>query len=99
MASDFVHEVRVIDVEPSALDAGLVDLTVTLWCDDALAGQEQIWDLIRTGQLNRPGMWRALAPEDRRAWLSVALWSHEYQRRGSRAAPAGRCSPGWPAHR
>ncbi|MEU3777370.1 barstar family protein [Streptomyces sp. NPDC032472] len=89
MGSYFVNEVTVIDVKPAACGAGLVDLTVTLWCQNALAGAEQVWDLIRTGRLNRPGMWQELAPEDRRAWLSVALWSQEYQRQGRPDAPAG----------
>ncbi|MEV7561687.1 barstar family protein [Streptomyces sp. NPDC089795] len=89
MGSYFVGEVTVVDVEPSARGFGLVDLTVTLWCEDALPGAERAWDLVRTGHLNRTGMWHALAPEDRRAWLSVALWSHAYRRRGRPDAPAG----------
>lgn len=89
MGSYFVNEVTVVDVEPSVRGEGLVDLTMTLWCENALAGAEQVWDLIRTGQLNRTGMWHELAPEDRHAWLSVALWSREYQRHGKPDAPAG----------
>jgi RNAse (barnase) inhibitor barstar len=34
-------------------------------------------------------MWCELAPEDRHAWLSGALWSREYQRQGTSDAPAG----------
>ncbi|MFD5242874.1 barstar family protein [Streptomyces tendae] len=34
-------------------------------------------------------MWPDLAPEDRHAWLSVALWSREYQRQGRPDTPAG----------
>ncbi|MEV6260819.1 barstar family protein [Streptomyces sp. NPDC051784] len=89
MGSYFVGEVTVIDVEPSAGGAGLVDLTVTLWCENALPGAERPWELIRSGQLNRAGMWHDLAPEDRHAWLSVALWSRQYRRRGKPDAPAG----------
>ncbi|MER7053979.1 MULTISPECIES: barstar family protein [unclassified Streptomyces] len=89
MGSYFVNDVTVVDVESSAHTAGLLDLTVTLWCEDALAGAEQMWDLIRTGQLNRTGMWRELAPGDRRAWLSVALWSQKYRRQGKPDAPTG----------
>lgn len=89
MGSYFVNEVTVIDVKPSARGAGLVDLTMTLWCENALAGAERVWDLIRTRHLNRTGMWHELAPEDRQAWLSVALWSREYQRQGKTDAPAG----------
>jgi len=89
MGSYFVNDVTVIDVEPSACGGGLVDLTVTLWCENALAGAEHAWDLIRAGRLNRTGMWHELTPEDRHAWLSVALWSREYGRRGKTDAPAG----------
>ncbi|MFF7145615.1 barstar family protein [Streptomyces nodosus] len=89
MGSYFVNDVTVVDVEPSARGAGLVDLTVTLWCENALPGAERVWDLVRTGRLNRAGMWHELAPEDRHAWLSVALWSREYQRQGKPDAPAG----------
>ncbi|WP_418960112.1 barstar family protein [Streptomyces tritici] len=93
MGSYFVNDVTVIDVGPSApglgLGLGLVDLTVSLWCEDALAGSEKVWDLIRTGRLDRTGMWHELTPEDRRAWLSVALWSRQYQRRGRPDEPAG----------
>ncbi|WP_411081173.1 barstar family protein [Streptomyces sp. cmx-18-6] len=90
MGSYFVNEVTVIDVKPSARGAGLVDLTVTLWCENAMAGAERIWDLIRAGRLNRTGMWHELAPEDRRAWLSVALWSRNHRRQGKADAPAGK---------
>ncbi|WP_239476105.1 hypothetical protein [Streptomyces sp. CS090A] len=72
MGSYFVNDVTVIDVEPSACGGGLVDLTVTLWCENALAGAEHAWDLIRAGRLNRTGMWHELTPEDRHAWLSTA---------------------------
>ncbi|MFE6898788.1 barstar family protein [Streptomyces sp. NPDC057717] len=89
MGSYFANEVTVIDVEPSARGAGLVDLTVSLWCENALAGAEKVWDLISMGHLNRTGMWHELATEDRRAWLSVALWSWEYHRQGRPDAPAG----------
>ncbi|MCS0599807.1 barstar family protein [Streptomyces sp. LP11] len=89
MGSYFVNEVTVIGVKPSTRGAGLVDLTVTLWCENALDGAEQVWNLIRAGHLNRTGMWHELAPEDRHAWLSVALHSGEYQRQGKPDAPAG----------
>ncbi|AJC53338.1 hypothetical protein GZL_00734 [Streptomyces sp. 769] len=90
MGSYFVNDVTAVAVQPSARRAGLVDLTVTLWCDHALAGAEGVWDLIRTGRLNRKGMWHPLEPEHRHAWLSVALWSWAYQRRGKPDEPAGR---------
>ncbi|MEU6548511.1 barstar family protein [Streptomyces sp. NPDC046859] len=89
MGSYFVNELTVIDVKPSASRAGLVDLTVTLWCENALPGAERPWELLRTGHLNHTGMWHELAPEDRHAWLSVALWSREYQSQGKSDAPAG----------
>ncbi|MFD9540818.1 hypothetical protein [Streptomyces sp. NPDC060022] len=40
MGSYFVGEVTVVDVKPSVRGSGLVDLTVTLWCEDALPGAE-----------------------------------------------------------
>ncbi|MFF0205949.1 barstar family protein [Streptomyces sp. NPDC005017] len=89
MGSYFVSEVTVVDVRPSACGAGLVDLTMTLWCEHAVAGAERVWDLIRTGHLNRTGVWHEFAPDDRRAWLSVTLWSREYRRQGKVDAPAG----------
>ncbi|MEY9912201.1 hypothetical protein ABIA35_008460 [Catenulispora sp. MAP12-49] len=48
-----------------------------------------MWDLLRTGRLNHTGMWHELTPEDRLAWLSVALSSRKYQQRGKPDAPAG----------
>ncbi len=96
MGSYFVSEVTVVDAEPSARGTGLLDLTVTLWCGDALPGAERAWDLIRTGRLNRTGMWHGLTPEDRRAWLSVTLWSREYRHREAPTPPRAACSP-WTA--
>ncbi|KOG44873.1 Barstar domain containing protein [Streptomyces virginiae] len=89
MGSYFVNKVTVVDVKPSARGVGLVDLTVTLLCENALPGAERAWDLLRTGRLNQTGMWHDLAPADRKAWLSVALWSRGYQCRGKPDAPAG----------
>ncbi|MET8969672.1 barstar family protein [Streptomyces hydrogenans] len=90
MGSYFVGEVTVVDVTPSVRGADLVDLTVTLWCENGLPGAERVWDLLRTGRLNRVGLWHGLAPADRRAWLSVALMSRGYRRQGQSDAPAGR---------
>ncbi|MFD7904401.1 barstar family protein [Kitasatospora sp. NPDC059722] len=89
MGSYFVGEVTVVDTKASTRGEGLVDLTVTLWCDNALAGADAVWDLIRKGRLSRAGLWHGLGPEDRRAWLSVALWSREYQRQGRPDRPSG----------
>lgn len=89
MGSYFVGEVTVVDARPSTRGASLVDLTLTLRCDNALAGAEAVWDLIRKGRLSRAGLWHELGPEDRRAWLSVALWSWEYQRLGKPDRPSG----------
>ncbi|MGW6981436.1 barstar family protein [Streptomyces sp. NPDC054932] len=89
MGSYFVGEVTVTSVVPSGHGAGPVDLTLTLGCENALPGAERVWDLIRTGHLDRTGLWHELVPEDRHAWLSVALWSSEYRRRGKPDAPAG----------
>lgn len=89
MGSYFVNEVTVVDVKPSGRGTDLVDLTVTLWCEDALPGADTVWHLVRTGQLNRTGMWHQLTPERRLAWLSVALGSHGYRRQGKPEASAG----------
>ncbi|WP_459717841.1 barstar family protein [Actinophytocola sp. KF-1] len=48
---------------------GLVDLTVR--AQRAVEpGAGAVWELVRTGRLDRPGLWRGYG---RRAWLSVAL--------------------------
>ncbi|MFB6577679.1 hypothetical protein ACFCYC_09640 [Streptomyces sp. NPDC056402] len=56
MGSYFVNEVTVIDVRPSVRGAGLVDLAVTLWRENALPGAERPWESVRTGQRNGAGM-------------------------------------------
>ncbi|MFD0026533.1 barstar family protein [Streptomyces sp. NPDC058382] len=89
MGSYFAGEVTVVAGAPSARGAGLVDITVTLRCESALPGAESFWGIIRAGRLDRTGMWHGLAPADRRAWLSVALLSRAYRRRGKPHAPAG----------
>lgn len=89
MGSYFVNEVTVIDAEPSGWGSGLLDLSLTLWCEDALPGSASVWDLIRTGHLSRTGMWHELDSENRKAWLSVALWSSRYRRRGKSDTSAG----------
>jgi hypothetical protein len=48
---------------------GLVDLTVRAQ-RVVEPGAEAVWELVRTGRLDRPGLWRGYG---RRAWLSVAL--------------------------
>ncbi len=81
MGSYFVNDVTATDAKPSRHGAGLLDITVSLWCDQILPGSEWVWEALRTGQLNRKGLWHSLDAEGRRAWLSVALWSRVYQRR------------------
>jgi RNAse (barnase) inhibitor barstar len=49
--------------------AGLVDLT-TRAHRDVVEGAGAVWELVRAGRLDRPGLWRSYG---RRAWLSVAL--------------------------
>ncbi|MGV2917123.1 hypothetical protein [Streptomyces alfalfae] len=49
-----VDEVTVIEVKPSAGGAGLVDLTVTQWCENAPPGAERTWELVRIGHLKSP---------------------------------------------
>ncbi|MFD0266133.1 barstar family protein [Streptomyces sp. NPDC127106] len=89
MGSYLVGELTVVDVRSSTRGAGLVDLTVTLGCELAVPGSDRVWDLMRTGRLNRAGMWHDLAPDEKHAWLSVALWSDEYHRQGKADAPPG----------
>lgn len=89
MGSYFVGEVTVVDVQPSARDAGLVDLTLTLWCDNALPGADRVWEWVRAGQLNHTGKWHDLSPDGKRAWLSVALWARTYRQQAKPDAPAG----------
>ena len=81
MGSYFVSNLIATAAKPSLREEGLLDITVRLWCDQLLPGSEWVWELLRTGQLNRKGMWHSLSPEERKAWLSVALWSRQYQRR------------------
>jgi RNAse (barnase) inhibitor barstar len=81
MGSYFVSNVTATAARPSPRGDGLLDVTVRLWCDELLPGSDWVWALLRTGQLDRKGLWHSLDPEGRRAWLSVALWSRHYQRR------------------
>ncbi|GAB2681545.1 barstar family protein [Nocardia goodfellowii] len=82
MGSYFVYEMTVAAARPSSPDSRLVDLSVTLYCDNAHYGGEWVWNLIRDGRLNRRDIWRGLDTVDRTAWLAVALWTSAYQRRG-----------------
>ncbi|MFF7452571.1 MULTISPECIES: barstar family protein [unclassified Streptomyces] len=82
MGSYFVSGVTATAVRPSVHGDGLFDVEVRLWCDELLPGAAEIWDLLRTGNLDRKGMWEDLDAAGRKAWLSVALWSRTYQRRG-----------------
>ncbi|MGW2278910.1 barstar family protein [Streptomyces sp. NPDC001770] len=90
IGSYFVGRVTVTDTRPSAYGAGLLDLTVELWCDDAVPGSEAVWDLVRAGGPDRPGLWHGRSTAGQWAWLSVALWSHEWRRQGKPDAPEGR---------
>ncbi|MGW0859676.1 barstar family protein [Streptomyces sp. NPDC002690] len=90
MGSYFVGGVTAVDVRPSAHGTGLVDLTVDLWCESAEPGSGAVWDLVRAGGPDRTGLWRGLSGDEQWAWLSVALYSHEYRRRGKPEALAGR---------
>jgi RNAse (barnase) inhibitor barstar len=81
MGSYFVSNVTATAAEPSQRGEGLLDVTVRLWCEDLLPGSAWVWDAVRTGQLNRKGLWQSLDAGGRKAWLSVALWSRQYQRR------------------
>lgn len=81
MGSYFVSGVTATAARPSVHGAGLLDIDVRLWCDELLPGAAEIWDLLRTGNLDRKGLWENLDASGREAWLSVALWSRDYQRR------------------
>lgn len=81
MGSYFVSNLTATAARPSHREEGLFDITVRLWCDDLLPGSARVWELLRTGELSRKGMWHPLSPADRKAWLSVALWSRQYQHR------------------
>lgn len=72
VGSYFVNDVTVRSVRPSSTP-DLVDLTVGLSSDLALPGSDYPWRLIRSGELDRPGLWHDLDAQGRLAWLSVAL--------------------------
>src|SRR5947209_9062130 len=59
IGSYFVNDVAVESVRPGGAP-GLVDLTVRLSCGMALPGSDLPWQLVRTGQLDRPGLWHDL---------------------------------------
>lgn len=82
MGSYFVSGVTATAARPSRHGDDLFDVEVRLWCDELLPGVAEIWDLLRTGNLDRKGMWEDLDAVGQKAWLSVALWSRKYQRRG-----------------
>ncbi|MCX4749764.1 barstar family protein [Kitasatospora sp. NBC_01287] len=90
MGEYFVNSVTVEAVRPAGGTRGgtaaggdgpaeLLDLTVRLWCANALPHAGWPWELRRTGTLDRPGLWRSLGPAGRRGWLSVALFHHAYR--------------------
>ncbi|MES9523083.1 barstar family protein [Streptomyces capoamus] len=91
MGSYFVNDLTATAAGPSPAADGLLDISVRLWCDELLPGSAWVWELLRRGELTRKGMWHPLSPEERRAWLSVALASRQYQRRDHPAdSPPGR---------
>ncbi|MFB7875501.1 barstar family protein [Nocardia sp. NPDC056064] len=72
----FVSGITVEQVRASVGGAGLVDVTVTLFCDDLLPAARWPWELVRSGRLDALGLWRPLDRAGRHAWLSVALHRH-----------------------
>lgn len=60
MGSYFVGNVTAAAAKPSLRERGLFDITVRLWCDQLLPGSAWVWESLRTGQLNRKGMWHSL---------------------------------------
>lgn len=79
IGSYFINHVTPVAVQPSARGSGLVDLTVRLRCELMMPGADWPWELIRTKQLNRTGLWHSLDPAGRHAWLEVALNHHSYR--------------------
>lgn len=88
IGSYFVNWLTPESVKPSGLGRDLVDLMVSLWCDDLLPESDRPWELIRTGRLDRTGLWQPLDPPGRLAWLSVALRHHAHRDLSDRAAGA-----------
>ncbi|MGX9886526.1 barstar family protein [Streptomyces sp. NPDC002276] len=83
VGSYFVADVTVESAERadgSADTEVLMDLTVTLDCENLLPEAERPWDLVRTGTLDRPGLWHSLDAAARHAWLAVALNHHGYRK-------------------
>lgn len=79
VGSYFVADVSVEEVRARYGDAEIMDLVVTLDCEDLLPDAEKTWELIRSGELNHLEMWRSLDAVGRYAWLSVALNHHGYR--------------------
>ncbi|MET8026531.1 barstar family protein [Streptomyces avermitilis] len=79
IGSYFVADVLIEGAKASCGDAKLMDLIVTLDCENLLPDAETPWNLIRSGKLNRIEMWRSFDAAGRHAWLSVALNHHGYR--------------------
>ncbi|MGY0489397.1 barstar family protein [Streptomyces sp. WG-D5] len=82
MGSYFVSGLTAMAARPSVHGDGLFDVEVRLWCDELLPAAADIWDLLRRRNIDRKGIWQDLDAAGRKAWLSIALWSREYQPRG-----------------
>ncbi|SFE28336.1 Barstar (barnase inhibitor) [Actinacidiphila alni] len=75
LGSYFVNWLTVEDRRPSIrYGSDRYDLTVSLWCNALPAQAEWPWRLIRTGTLDRVGLWHDLDRDGRHAWMSVALY-------------------------
>ncbi|MFF0034597.1 barstar family protein [Streptomyces mirabilis] len=79
VGSYFVADVLVESAEVSSSGDELLDLVVTLDCEDLLPEAEGPWDLIRSRKMSRIGLWHPLGALGRHAWLSVALNHHGYR--------------------
>lgn len=75
----FLGGFEVLDSRASVEYSGSFDLTVKFECDALYAEASQTWELLRTRELNRYGIWHSRGPRGRKAWLSVALNHHNFR--------------------
>ncbi|MFE2828603.1 barstar family protein [Streptomyces sp. NPDC059271] len=80
IGSYFVADVHLDSIATSVEGGGIYDAVVTLDCETILPGSGVTWNLLRSKELNRNGIWRSLDRRGRRAWLSVALNHHGYRK-------------------
>ncbi|MCX5009224.1 barstar family protein [Streptomyces sp. NBC_00638] len=79
VGSYFVADIKIEEIASSSPSADVFDTVITLDCENLLPDSEWTWNQIRSGKLNRTGMWHSLDSKGRHAWLSVALNHHGYR--------------------